>query len=354
MQKTYSVAVFPGDGHGPEVMEAARRVLDAAGARFGFTLAYTSYPHSGAHYLQTGELLPVSVLETLPKFDGILFGGVSHPEVEPGLLAREILLKITRYLDLYISLRPVRLSPGVKSYLRNKGPQDVDYCVVRENSAGINGSVGGSMLTGTELEIAQETMMYSRMQVDRCLRFAFELASRSDRRGHVTLSGKSSLLPHVNDLWMRAFHELGGSKFPNIRRTYLGVDDISMQMVRYPEKFDVIVTGNLFGDILADIGAVSQGGVGYAAVGSIHPGKTGMFGPMRAGAEFYEDSTNQANPIAAISAASMLLRHLRENEAAARIEESIMAVTATEVIAEGTMLSRFTTREVADMVSIRI
>ncbi len=354
MPNAYDIAVFSGDGHGPQVMKAATRVLTAAASRYNFSIRFTEYPHSGSHYLETGELLPDPVLEKLPAYDGILFGGVSHPDVEPGLLAREILLKITRYLDLYISLRPVRLSPGVKSYLRNKGPQHIDYCVVRENSAGINGSVGGAMLTGTDLEVAQETMMYSRMQVDRCLRFAFELAGRADRRGAVTLSGKSSLLPHVNALWMRAFSEMGEIDFPEIRRHYLGVDDIAMQMVRYPEQFDVIVTGNLFGDILADIGAVSQGGVGYAAVGSIHPGKTGMFGPMRAGAEFYEASTDQANPIAAISAASMLLRHLRENEAAARIEDSIMAATATEVIGEGTMLSRFTTDEVAGMVASRI
>ncbi len=354
MPNAYQIAVFPGDGHGPSVMEAAVRVLCAAGERFDFECRFTTFPYSGAHFVETGELLPETVLAQLSGFDGILFGGVSHPEVEPGLLAREILLKITRHLDQYISLRPVRLSPGVKSYLRNKGPQHIDYCVVRENSAGINGNIGGAVLQGTDLEVAQETMMYSRMQVDRCLRFAFELASRSDRRGRVTLSGKSSLLPHVNALWMRAFREMGDSDFPGIARNYLGVDDIAMQMVRYPEQFDVIVTGNLFGDILADIGAVTQGGVGYAAVGSIHPGKTGMFGPMRASMEFYEASSDQANPIAAISAASMLLRDLRENEAAARVEDSIMATTATEVIAEGTMLSRFTTDEVAGMVSARI
>lgn len=354
MSDTHSIAVFPGDGHGPEVIDAAVQILQATAARYNFTLNFTAFPHSGAHWLATGELLPDDILHQLPAFDAILFGGVHHENAPPGLLAREILLKITRHLDQYIALRPVRLFPGVKSYLRNKGPQQIDYCIVRENSAGINGTIGGTMLPRTDLEIAQETMMYSRQQVNRCLRFAFDLASRPDRRGHLTLSGKSSLLPHVYDLWTRAFAEMGDRDYPHINRAYLGVDDISMQLVRYPEQFDVIVTGNLFGDILADIGAVSQGGVGYAAVGSIHPGRTSMFGPMRAGTEFYQASSDQANPAAAISAAAMLLRHLRRHDAAARIEDSLMAATATEVIAEGTMLSRFTTREVTDIVIARL
>jgi len=354
MSKNYTVAVFPGDGHGPDVIDAACRVLEAAGQLFGFSLGFRTFPHCGAHYLKTGELLPDGVLAELKGMRGILFGGVYHSEVEPGLLAREILLKITRHLDQYISLRPVRLYPGVKSYLRNKGPQQVDYFVVRESSGGLDGRMGGTLLKGSPMEVAQETMMYSRHQVDRCLRFAFELAARPDRRGCLTLSGKSSLLPNVYDLWMRAFAEMGDNEFPQIRRHYYGVDDISMQMVRYPEEFDVIVTGNLFGDILADIGAVSQGGIGYAAVGSIHPGKTSMFGPMRASPDFYEVSPNQANPVAALAAAVMLLHHLGEREAANRLEEALMVTTATEVIAEGAMLSRFSTREVADMVAGKI
>lgn len=354
MATELSIAVFPGDGHGPSVIDAACRVLEAAGQVFGFSPRFTRYPYCGAHYLQTGELLPDRVLEELKGYAGILFGGVFHSGVEPGLLAREILLKITRHLDLYVSLRPVRLFPGVSSYLRNKGPQQIDYIVVRENSGGMDGRVGGVLLKGSPQEVAQETLLYTRHQVDRCLRFAFELASRPDRRGRLTLSGKSSLQPRVYDLWMRAFQEMGEAEFPGVKRDYYGVDDICMQMVRQPEAFDVIVTANLFGDILADIGAVSQGGIGYAAVGSLHPGRVGMYGPMRASPDFYAVSLEQANPIAAISAGALLLRQAGQLQAALSIEEALMVVTATEVIAEGAMLSRFRTDEVADMVAARI
>lgn len=351
MSASIPVAVFPGDGHGPDVIDAACCVLQAVGDVFGFQCQFHSYPCSGAHYKKTGELLPDAVLRELEEMPAILFGGVYHAEVEAGLLAREILLRITRHLDQYISLRPVHLFPGVKSYLRNKGPEQVDFYVVREGSGGMDGRMGGSLLKGSAMEVSQETMIYSRHQVDRCLRFAFQLASRPERRGRVTLSGKTSLLPNVTDLWMRAFKEMGEAEFSGIDRQYYGMDDISMQLVRYPEEFDVIVTGNLFGDILADIGAVSQGGIGYAAVGSIHPGKSGMFGPMRASPDFYQVSPNQANPMAAISAVCMLLRHLGQDAAANSLEEAMMVTTATEVIAEGAMLSRFSTREVADMVA---
>lgn len=353
MSSPYHIAVFPGDGHSPKVIEAACSVLRATAKRFAFDVDFTTYPHSGAHHQATGELLPDEILAGLPNFHAILFGGVYHEKAEPGLLYREILLKITQTLDQYISLRPVRLFPGVKSYLRNKGPQQIDYCIVRENSGGINGSIGGTLLPGTPTETAQETMLYTHFQVERCLRFAFELAARPDRRGKLTLTGKSSLLPHVQALWTRVFDDLG-KEYPQVTRQYYGVDDISMQLVRYPENFDVIVTGNLFGDILADIGAVSQGGIGYAGVGSIHPGKTSMFGPMRASSDFYESSSDQANPMAAIYAASMLLRHLGEHAAALKLEEAMMVTTATEVIAEGTMLSRFATEEVANMVAARL
>ena len=353
MSGPYEIAVFPGDGHGPKVIAAARHVLEAAAIRFDLAFSFTEYPYCGGHYVETGELLPDKILHGLPDYHGVFFGGVYHEQAEAGLLAREILLKITKTLDQYISLRPVRLFPGVKSYLRNKGPQQIDYCIVRENSGGINGGIGGTLMRGTPMETAQETMAYTRYQVERCLRFAFQLASRSDRRKKLTLTGKTSLLPHVQELWSRVFEEMG-EEFPEVERQYYGVDDICMQLVRYPENFDVIVTGNLFGDILADIGAVSQGGIGYAGVGSIHPGQCSMFGPMRASPDFYEASSDQANPMAAISAAAMLLRHLGEHVAAHRLEEAMMVTTATEVIAEGTMLSRFTTKEVAEIVAARL
>jgi 3-isopropylmalate dehydrogenase len=354
METQIPLAVFPGDGHGPEVIRSAMRVLDAAGEAFGFGFDYSEFPCSGAQYMATGELRPNEVLARLESFPAILFGGVGHVRAPVGLLNREILLRITEHLDLYISLRPVRLMPGVKSYLRSKGPREIDYVIVRETSGGMNGKLGGSILKNTPDEIAQESMIYSRRQVERCLRFAFELAGQPGRRGQLTLSGKSSLLRHVYELWHRVFEEMGRAEYPKIRRQYYGIDDICMQLVRDPETFDVIVTGNLFGDILADVGAVSQGGIAYASVGSIHPGKTGMFGPMRASPDFYEVSANQANPMAAIGAAAMLLRHIGQAAAAARVEEAMMMTTATEVIGEGAMLSRFSTVEVGEMVANRV
>ena len=350
MSSPVPIGVFPGDGHGPSVIHAATHVLEAVASRYGFALSFEEFPHGGRHYLETGELLPDSILQRLDTFPALLFGGIGHPDAPPGLLQREILLKITAHLDLYISLRPVTLMPGVKSYLRGKGPNDIDYLVVREHSGGMNGNVGGALLKDTPHEVAEESMIYSRHQVERCLRYAFDLAESPGRRGRLTLSGKSSLLPHVYDLWRRVFEEIGEADHPRVERRYYGVDDICMELVRHPEEFDVIVTGNLFGDILADVGAVSQGGIGYAPVGSIHPGKTGMFGPMRASPDFYADTPLQANPLSAIAAGAMLLDHIGRADAAASVRNAMMITTATEVIAEGAVLSHFQTREVADMV----
>lgn len=354
MSQTYLIGVFPGDGQGPSVIRAAQKVLETAADRYGFKVRFREYPCSGAHYLATGELCPDAVLEELKETPAILFGGVGHTAVSPGLLSREILLKITDTLDLYISQRPVRLMPGVKSYLRTKNNQAIDYVIIREHSGGLNGKMGGSVLKGTADEIAQENLVYSRFQVERCLRYAFQVASSPPRKGKLTLSSKSSLQPHAYDLWSRVFNELGEQEFPHIQRNYMEVDDICMQMVRYPETLDVIVTGNLTGDILANVGAVSQGGAGYAAIGSLHPGKTGMFGPMRASPEFYQDSPLQANPIAAISAVAMMLRYLGEETAAHKIEEAVIVTLASEVTGEGSVLSRFQTREVADIILQRL
>lgn len=354
MSKNYIIGVFPGDGQGPSIIRAAQKILKFIGDKQGFEIDFIEYPYSGAHYLQTGELLPDSVLSEIQDLPALLFGGVGHPEVTHGLLSRNILLKINDALDLFISERPVKLMSGVKSYLRTKDNKDIDYIIIREHSGGLNGKVGGSVRKGSSGEIAQESLVYGRFQVERCLRYAFQVASSPGRNHQLTLTSKSSLLPHAYDLWFRCFNEIGEAEFPKVKRNYIEVDDICMQLVRYPENFDVIVTGNLTGDILANVGAVSQGGTGYAAIGSIHPGKIGMFGPMRASAEFYELSDVQANPIAAISAAVMLLRYIGEAVAAARIEEAMIITLATEVIGEGTLLSRFQTMEVADMILNRI
>jgi len=342
--------VLPGDGHGPAVIQAAQRVLAAAAALEGASIEYRSFPYSGKHYLETGELCPDAFLEELRGLPAVLFGGVGHPDIEPGVLSRGILMRITSELDLYISERPVRLLPGVKSYLRVSDASKIDYVIIREHSGGLNGRIGGSLFPGGDNEVAQENVIYTRGQVERCLRYAFEKAGQPNRKGRLTLSGKSSLQPYSFSLWTRVFRELGDAEFPQIKRSYVEIDDLCMQLVREPENFDVVVTGNLTGDILSNVGAVSQGGAGYAPIGSIHPGSIGMFGPMRASAEFYHFSGLQANPVAAISSAAMLLRHIGLPAAARRVEEALLVTLATEVIGEGTLMSRFQTHEVADIV----
>jgi 3-isopropylmalate dehydrogenase len=358
--KMHKIAVIPGDGTGPEVTAEAVKVLKAAAAKFDFKVELTEFDFGGERYKRTGELLPDSAVEELRKFDAILLGAIGHPDVAPGILEKGILLKARFALDQYINLRPVKLFPGVDTPIKGKGPNDIDFFVVRENTGDLYTGVGGFSMKGTPHEVAVQTAVYNRFQVDRCLRYAFNYARKHGKKARgksnnntLALCGKTNVLTYVYDLWERAFHEMGQKEFPEIVREYYHVDATCMWFVKNPEWFDVIVTGNMFGDIITDLGAMIQGGMGIAAGGNLNPEGVSMFEPIGGSAPKY---TGQGviNPLAAICAMQMMLMTLGEDKAAAAVEESVMFVTANKLksLAAGRM--GYSTSEVGDLVAAGI
>ncbi|GMV93044.1 MAG: 3-isopropylmalate dehydrogenase [Candidatus Hydrogenedentota bacterium] len=321
---TYKIALFPGDGTGPEVLREGIKVVSAAAERFGIKLETQEFDFGGERYLKTGEVLPDSAIEEFRRFDAIYLGAIGHPDVKPGILEKGILLKTRFELDQYINLRPVKLYPRVETPIKNKGPEDIDFVVVRENSAGLYTGVGGVQRKGTPYEVAIQSMVYTRNEVDRCLKYAFELTQKRNKAKTLTLCGKTNVLTYVYDLWERAFHEMGAKEFPDVKREYAHVDATTMWMVKNPEWFDVIVTGNMFGDIITDLGAMVQGGMGIAAGGNINPKGVSMFEPIGGSAPKYT-GMNVINPLACIFAGQMLLDHLGEAEAAACVEKACVA-----------------------------
>ena len=350
MSKQYKIAVLPGAGTGPEVIREGLKVLNAAAQRFQFKLDYTNYDLGGDRYLRTGETCPDSVLAELRQFDAIYLGAIGHPDVKPGILEKGILLKVRFELDQYINLRPVKLFPGVDCPLKYKGPEEIDYVVVRENSGGLYTGTGGISMKGSPQEVAIQNMVYSRFQVERCLRYAFNYTRRRNRRKTLALSGKTNVLTYVFDLWERAFNELGDKEFKDIKCEYYHVDATCMWMVKNPEWFDVIVTENLFGDIITDLGAMTQGGMGIAAGGNINPEGVSMFEPIGGSAPKYT-GLNVINPLAAICAGGMMLSELGENEAAQAVEQAVMNVTAHKVKNLGAGKMGYATTEVGDLVA---
>jgi 3-isopropylmalate dehydrogenase len=305
-------------------------------------------------------LLPDSAVEELRKFDAILLGAIGHPDVAPGILEKGILLKARFALDQYINLRPVKLFPGVDTPIKGKGPDDIDFFVVRENTGDLYTGVGGVSMKGTPHEVAVQTAVYNRFQVDRCLRYAFNYARKHGKKARgksnnntLALCGKTNVLTYLYDLWERAFHEMGQKEFPEIVREYYHVDATCMWFVKNPEWFDVIVTGNMFGDIITDLGAMIQGGMGIAAGGNLNPEGVSMFEPIGGSAPKY---TGQGviNPLAAICAMQMMLLTLGEDKAAAAVEESVMFITANKLksLAAGRM--GYSTSEVGDLVAAGI
>ncbi len=357
MPKSYKIAVIGGDGTGPEVTAEAVKVMDAAAGKFKFKVEKTYFDFGGERYKRTGETLPDGAAEELKKFDAILLGAIGHPDVKPGILEKGLLLRMRFELDQYINLRPVRLFPGVECPIKGKGPKEIDYCVVRENTGDLYSGAGGFTLKGTPNETAIQTSIYTRFQVDRCLKYAFEYARKYGKKARgvgaentLALCGKTNVLTFVYDLWERAFHEMGEKHYPDIRRDYYHVDATCMWMIKNPEWFDVIVTGNMFGDIITDLAAITQGGMGIAAGGNINPEGVSMFEPIGGSAPKY---TGQGviNPLAAICAMQMMLQTLGEEKAAARIEQAVREVTATKLksLAAGKM--GYTTSQVGDLVA---
>jgi len=350
MGKTYRIAVIPGDGTGPEVISEGLKVLKAASARFDFTLDLTHYDFGGGHYKRTGETLPVGAIDELKKFDAIYLGAIGHPDVKPGILEKGILLALRFSLDQYINLRPVKLYPGVWTPLKDKGPEEIDFVVVRENTEGLYTGSGGILKKGTPDEVAIQTSVNTRKGVERCLRFAFELTRNRNRKKTLTLCGKTNVLTYAFDLWERAFHEIGAMDYPDIKREYAHVDATCMWMVKNPEWFDVIVTDNMFGDIITDLGAIIQGGMGIAAGGNLNPEGVSMFEPIGGSAPKYTGK-NVINPLAAICAGQMMMDYLGEKDAADAIEKAVMRVTGEKLksLAAGKM--GYSTTEVGDMVA---
>jgi len=320
--KTYTVALMPGDGTGPEVLREGVKVLDAAAGKYGIKLEYHEYDFGGERYKRSGETLPDSALEELRKFDAIFLGAIGHPDVKPGILEVGILLKLRFALDQYINLRPVKLYPNVDTPLKDKGPEHIDFVVVRENTGGIYTGMGGAAMVGTPGEVATQVMVYTRPVVERCVRYAYEYARKRNRKKMLTLVHKCNVLTYVGDLWVRAHEEIGRADYPDIKRDYNHVDACTMWMVKTPEYYDVIVTSNLFGDIITDLGAMIQGGMGIAAGGNINPEGVSMFEPIGGSAPKYTGK-NVINPLACICAAGMLIEALGEEAAGAAIDTAV-------------------------------
>ena len=346
----YKIAVIPGDGTGPEVTAEAVKVLAATAKRCGFKYESTEFDFGGDRYLRSGEVLPDTAVDELRQFDAILLGAIGHPDVQPGILEKGILLRLRFEMDLYINLRPVKLYPGVDTPLKDKGPEDIDFVVVRENTEGLYTGTGGFIKKGTPDEIAVQESVNTRKGVERCLRYAFEYTRKRARRKTLMLCGKTNVLTYAFDLWERVFHEVGGADYPDIRRDYAHVDATCMWMVKNPEWFDVIVTDNMFGDIITDLGAMIQGGMGIAAGGNINPGTVSMFEPIGGSAPKYTGK-NLINPMAAICACQMMLDHLGEADAAARVDRAIADVVSNKLQSMQAGRMGYSTSQVGDLVA---
>ncbi|MHC5011097.1 MAG: 3-isopropylmalate dehydrogenase [Planctomycetota bacterium] len=326
--KRHEISVLPGDGIGEEVIQEALRVMDAAAEQEGFAVERTVYPYGADHYLETGETMPAEAFEAMAKTEAILLGAIGDPRVETGYLEREIIWGIRQYFDLYVNLRPVRLYAEDLCPLKGKTPEHVEMVVVRENTEDAYAGLGGIHRKGSPHEVAVAEMIYTRNGVERVIRYAFEQAKKRNKNGapKVTLVDKANAI-RAQDIWTRTFAEVA-TEYDGVETDHAYIDAACMWMVKNPEWFDVIVTPNLFGDILTDLGAMVQGGMGIAASGNIHPGQVSMFEPIHGSAPKYRGK-NSANPLASIEAVRMLLEHIGEDAAAARIGNAVRHVLET-------------------------
>ena len=347
--KTYKIAVIPGDGTGPEVVREGVKVLETAAKRFGFGLDMTWYDYGGERYLKTGEVLPEGAVEDLKQYKAIYLGAIGHPDVKPGILEKGILLALRFALDQYVNLRPVILYPGVDTPLKDKGPEDINFVVVRENTEGLYAGAGGVLKKGTPDEVAVQESINTRKGVERCIRFAFDYCRKRNQKKKVTLCGKTNVLTYAFDLWERTFYEVA-KEYPDIETDYAHVDATCMWMVKNPEWFDVIVTDNMFGDIITDLGAMIQGGMGIAAGGNINPEGVSMFEPIGGSAPKYTGK-NVINPLAAICAGQMMLDYLGEEEAAKAVEDAVKTVVSKHLKSLSAGKMGYSTSEVGDLVA---
>ena len=321
-KKEFNLAVIGGDGIGPEVVAEGLKILDVVSAKYGYTFKKVYYDLGAAYWHKTGEALPQSVIDDLAKSDVILLGAVGDPSVPSGVLERGLLLKLRFAFDHYVNLRPGRLFPGVKSALSTKEP--IDFIVVREGTEGPYAGAGGILAKGTPYEIASQDSMNTRRGAERVIRDAFSRAMQRPRK-KLTMVHKNNVLTHSGDLWTRTFEEVG-KEFPEIATDYLHVDAAAMFFVTNPERFDVVVTDNLFGDILTDIAAAICGGIGLAASGNINPTREfpSMFEPVHGSAPDISGK-GIADPTATVLSIAMMLNHLGLSEAASEVQSAVAA-----------------------------
>lgn len=351
-EKNYKIAVIGGDGTGPEVVAEGLKVLKVVAKKHQINYTLKEFDFTGKRFLKTGKLVGDEDIEELKTFDSIFLGAVGDPDVKPGIIEHGVLLKLRFGLDQYINLRPVILYPNVWTPVRDKGPAEIDFVVVRENTEGLYVGTGGYLKKGSPDEVATQVSVNTRKGVERCLRYAFEYTKKRNKRKQLTLVGKTNVLTYAWDLWERAFHEIGKKDYPEIKREYAHVDATCMWFVKNPEWFDVIVTDNMFGDIITDLGAMIQGGMGIAAGGNINPNGVSMFEPIGGSAPKYTGQ-KVINPLAAIGAVQMLLDELGEGKAAADVEKGIKyACTQMKSMSAGKM--GMSTTEVGDTVAANI
>ena len=348
---SYRIAVIGGDGVGPEVTDESLRVLEAARERFGFLFETNAYDLGGRRYLSTGEVLPQAVEDELAAHDAILLGAVGTPEVPAGVLERGLLLKLRFDFDLYVNLRPVRLYPGVPSPIAALTPETCDLVVVRENTEGLYAGVGGFLRRNTPDEVATQDSINTRFGVERVIRFAYELAQA--RSGKLTLCHKTNVLTFAGDLWQRVFEDVG-RQYPGVRGDYVHVDAACLYLVSDPGRFDVIVTDNLFGDIITDLGAAIQGGLGLAASANLNPPRTfpSIFEPVHGSAPDIAGK-GWVNPVAAILSLALCLQYLGESEAANAVEEAAVGVLSDLKAMAGPDMG-MSTAEIGQAIAARI
>ncbi len=347
MTREYDIAVIPGDGVGPEVVREAVKALEAVAKVGGISLRWTTYPFGAQHYLKSKEILPGGTIEELGDFDAILLGAIGDPRVRPGVLESGMLLALRFGLDQYINLRPVKLYPGVPTPLMHKGPKDINFHVVRENTEdfyiGLGGRARGitderdlemkrrsysarfrvTLEADTPGEYAWQVGLISRQGAERVIRYGFDLATRKGYT-RVTSVDKANVLSEIYGLWRDVFSEVS-AEYPSIENEFSFVDAITMWMVKNPENFQVIITPNMFGDIITDLAAMIQGGLGLAPGGNINPDGVSMFEPIHGSAPKYKDQ-GVINPLAAILAGQLLLEEIGEGSLASLLEESVVRV----------------------------
>ncbi len=348
MSKNYQIAVLPGDGTGPEVVAEAVKALKAISKKCNIGFDFKEVNVGGDLYLKKGILVTDEMIEELRTMDAVLLGAIGHPDVKPGILETGVLLRLRFALDLYINFRPVILFPGVYTPIKDKGPEDIDLVIVRENTEGVYAGGGGFLKKGTPDEIAIQESINTRKGVERCIRYAFEYCRKRNGKKLLTLCAKTNVLIFESDLWERTFNDVK-KDYPDIQTNYTHVDALCMWMVKNPEQFDVVVTNNMFGDIVTDLGAMIQGGLGIAAGGNLNPEGVAMFEPIGGSAPKYAGK-NIINPLAAISSAQMMLAHLNEDTAAEMLQNAIADTLKNDLKSLEAGKMGYGTREVGDLV----